>query len=74
MKTIVLLAVLSLSACTAPVPFVVASRATYDAIAPEYLAYIEADANLAESSKQTRRNTLARWHEAIDAEEKAVRK
>jgi starvation-inducible outer membrane lipoprotein len=74
MKTLAILLLLLLSACTSTPHFVAASRATYDAIAPEYLAYIEDDASLAEASKQIRRNTMARWREAIEAEEQAVRK
>lgn len=65
-------------ACCAVVPacaggpdplFVGASRAAHDAIAPEYLRYVDGDQALTEEQRARRRATVARWHEAIAVRE-----
>lgn len=65
---------LVLAACgTPPKLFVEAERATYDAIAPEYRAYVAADQSLTELEKQRRQNTLSRWDESLAAQEARIR-
>jgi hypothetical protein len=57
-------AALSAALSTAPPPpdYVAADRATYDAVAPEYAAYVAADAALTEDERATRRRTLEAWN------------
>lgn len=63
------------SGCVAPDPtFVAAVRASHDAIAPEYLRYVEADQALDEAARQRRRATVARWDEAIRSREPEARR
>lgn len=49
--------------------FVVASRATYEAIAPEYAEYVKSDPSLDAEQKARRQRTLDRWLEAIASRE-----
>lgn len=64
-------AFLVLMSCNStPEAFVAGERAVHDAIAPEYLEYVEADATLSAESKQRRKNTVARWDESLRAQEK----
>lgn len=60
-----------LSSCQAgPDPtFVAASRATHDAVAPEYLRYVDADQALTKEQRDRRHATVARWLEAISSRE-----
>lgn len=71
MKTTALLFLLACAGCCAtPDPtFVTASRATYEAIAPEYSAYVKADPALDAEQKARRLRTLDRWLEAIASRE-----
>ena len=50
--------------------YVAADRATYDAIAPEYKSYVEADANLDEPSKASRIRLLTSWKMRLEANSK----
>lgn len=63
----------TMPACAgAPDPlFVGASRAAHDAIAPEYLRYVDADPALTQEQRDRRRATVARWAEAIAVREVA---
>lgn len=47
-----------------------ADRLTYDAIAPSYRAYVEADPELNEASKQSRYRLLDTWKLRIEANTK----
>lgn len=49
--------------------FVSASRAAHDAIAPEYLHYVDADPALTQEQRDRRRATVTRWGEAITVRE-----
>lgn len=56
-----LLAVLLLAAsCQSPVD-ALAARATFDAIAPEYSAYVNADTNLTAEQKDRRARSVQAW-------------
>jgi hypothetical protein len=61
-----------LSGCaqlSAPTPaFVTADQATYSAIAPEYSAYVAADASLTPEQKQRRVDTVATWNLRLQQE------
>jgi len=57
------------TACNAAPAFVQASRATYDAIAPEYLGYVTADPVLSQEAKDRRALTVRLWDAAIQAGE-----
>ena len=58
------------SAQTAPPPdYVAADRATYEAVAPEYTAYVHADPALDDDAKVMRDRTLATWDARIRAAE-----
>ena len=52
--------------------FVAASRAAHDAIAPEYLHYVDADPALTPEQRQRRHATVDRWAEAIVVREQAT--
>jgi predicted lipoprotein len=51
--------------------YVKADRLTYDAIAPGYRAYVEADEKLDAASKQSRMRLLDTWKLRIEANTKA---
>lgn len=60
---------LLLSACSVNKTYVVADRATFDAVAKEYLTYVEADVALDDSQKQRRRETIRSWEARVGAEQ-----
>lgn len=56
--------------CAGPAEaYVQADRATYEAIAPEYRAYVEADEDLDEAQVQRRIDLLSTWEARIRAAE-----
>jgi len=57
----------ALCGCSAPASFVVAERATFRAVAPEYLEYVDADPKLNAKQKQSRRDTVAVWDAGLRA-------
>lgn len=57
-RVTIVLCLLALSSC---VPPNAAVAARYNAIAPEYRAYVEADPSLSEPQKQSRRDLLEAW-------------
>jgi hypothetical protein len=64
---VVLVVVLALCACTPTQAFAEAEKATYDAIAPEYLQYVRSDPALS-SEEVARREALIRaWLVDLDA-------
>lgn len=42
-----------------------ADRATFDAIAPEYLSYVNGDQNLTDAQKARRRETVRSWEAKV---------
>ena len=58
--TLAILALVASSCSTAPV-YMEADKATYQAIAPEYQAYVAADSKLTAAQKARRLATLASW-------------
>ena len=50
-----------------PADYVSADRATYDAVAPEYLDYVHADPALDEEQRARRTRTIDSWRLRIDA-------
>jgi hypothetical protein len=59
-----------LAGCVGPDPVQTrADRATFDAIAPEYRAYVEDDATLTEEQKARRFTTIETWENRIRAME-----
>lgn len=61
---------LSFCACVAPTQLdVAADRATYDAIAADYLRYVNADAALSAEDKARRARTVETWNMRIAAQE-----
>ena len=46
-----------------------ADRLTYNAIAPKYKAYVEADATLDADTKRLRLNVLTTWNMRLEAQE-----
>ena len=55
----------------APNPhYVVADRATFEAVSPEYSAYVAADANLDAEQVARRQRTVATWRKRIEEAEK----
>lgn len=51
--------------------YVAADRQTYEAVAPEYRKYVEADAGLDDDAKKLRLATLDSWDYRIGQAEKA---
>lgn len=63
-----LAACLALGGCTAVSDsYIAADRATYQAIAPEYSAYVAADPGLSIEQKTRRANTVATWRMRIES-------
>lgn len=56
-------------ACSVNKAYVAADRATFDAVAPEYLMYVEADVALDEKQKERRRETIRSWEARTGAAE-----
>lgn len=50
-----------------------ADRATYDLIAPEYGAYVDADTKLAQFQKDMRKSAIETWRIRLEANEKAAK-
>lgn len=65
---LVLLCVVTVSClgCAVSESYRKADQATFDAVAPEYRAYVEADPNLNQDQKERRKRTLATWKLRID--------
>lgn len=61
------LVLLSVVGCAAPASFLAAERATYNAVAPEYLDYVNADPKLDAAQKQSRRDTIQAWDAGLRA-------
>lgn len=55
-----------LASCPAPQTYVVADEAIYNAIAPDYRAYVETDNALTDETKKTKLRTLKAWRRMID--------
>lgn len=49
--------------------FVAAARANHDAVAPEYLRYVDADPALTPEQRTRRHASIDRWNEAIASRE-----
>lgn len=67
MKKTLLVALLALSSCGIPKTHIVAERAIYDALEPDFRDYVEADQSLTENQKQLKMRTFVRWDEMISA-------
>ena len=64
-----ILTVLLLFACVSCVnPHAPAELATFQAIAPEYSAYVEADPALTTEQKQLRLDTVETWRRRVEAQ------
>jgi hypothetical protein len=65
-------AALSAALSTVPPPpdYVAADRATYEAVAPEYSAYVAQDAGLDEEERARRERTIATWDARLAAAER----
>ena len=62
-----------LPSCTPTHVYLAADRATFDAVAPEYRAYVEADAALSAEQKQRRFRTVDTWQSRVEAAEGTVK-
>lgn len=62
-------ALLLLTSCAVDPTFVRAARETHDAVAPEYLQYVDADPALSQDAKDRRHRTIERWVESIAVRE-----
>lgn len=70
MKRLILCAGLLLGACTtASDTYVKADRATYDAIVPDYINYVQADNGLTQEQKDRRMRLVWSWQKRIEAAE-----
>lgn len=69
---IILLGAFLMAGCgTTPKAYIEADRATYDAVAPSYREYVEADETLTDMSKALRLATLDSWFMRLRAAEEA---
>jgi hypothetical protein len=57
--------------CGPSVAYLAGDRATYDAIAPEYAAYVDADPALNAPQRQRRHRTLESWRFRLEQAEQA---
>lgn len=65
-----LLAALALTGCAQTSSlYLQADRATYDAVAPEYLDYVAADESLSPEDVNTREATITSWRKRVEAHE-----
>ncbi len=72
MRSLSVAALLLLTSCVSPDPtFVRAARDFHDAVAPEYVAYVQADAALTPEQRALRLATVARFVAAISSREVA---
>jgi len=67
MRTVLLmLLVVAICSCTTSEVYVKADKMTYDAIAPEYVKYVEADKKLDKDAKARRVRLVETWKKRID--------
>lgn len=59
---------------SAPESWVRADKATHDAIAPEYVEYVDKDASLDQAGKDRRHRTLQTWQDRITEHEQTLAK
>lgn len=72
MKYLILCAAFMLAGCgSIAKEYVGADRATFEAIAPEYLEYVKADESLDEDAKKLREANVDSWEYRIIQAEKA---
>lgn len=72
MRKLILCLPLLLAGCgSVAKEYVAADRKTFDAIAPEYSKYVEADESLDEDSKKLRLANVAAWGYRLEQAEKA---
>ena len=64
-KIIASFAVLACTSCCTPAP---AELATYEALSPAYLRYVEADEALTEEQKVARRDLIESWRIRVGGE------
>lgn len=77
LRFLVLGLVLAVSGCAATgevirADYVQADRATYDAIAPEYLKYLQADQELDSEERDRRERTVRTWRLRLEQAEQPV--
>lgn len=63
------LLVVTAAGCSLNGQFVAADRATYDALVPEYDAYVDSDSRLSPDQKDRRHETTRSWKARLDAAE-----
>lgn len=63
----------AMAGCAPAASYVAAERATYDAVAPEYAAYIDADPSLDAARRSRRHRTLDTWRLRLEQAESSTR-
>lgn len=66
LSALLLLALLCVSCDGVSKAYVKADELTYDAIAPEYLKYVQADEALSDAQKKRRATTVDTWRTRIE--------
>lgn len=62
------------ASCVGPdATYIAADRATFEAVAPEYLEYVQADESLDAAAKARRTRTIETWQKRLEAAEGANR-
>lgn len=70
MKRLLPLLVL-LAACRPGAGYVQADRLTFDAVAPEYSAYVASDQSLDSGQRERRQRTIASWRARLEQAEES---
>lgn len=75
MKHALPLLLLFVVGCASQVPadWVAADRATYEAVVPEYTAYVQQDGTLSMEQRQRRQNTIDTWRVRLEEHEAAIK-
>jgi hypothetical protein len=60
------------SGCSEFSEYVAADKATFEAISPEYLEYLQKDAALDDEQKERRKNLVETWRMRIEGAEQSV--
>jgi len=69
MKRSLILCGLLAASCTPTHPYTMADRETFNAIAPDYTRYVQADAQLSQAQRDLKLLTVETWRMRVEAAE-----
>jgi len=70
MRYLLILLILAAAGCSPQAMYVASDRLTYEAIAPEYVQYVQGDPYLTPAQKRRRERTVAAWGARLNEGEK----